>query len=147
MQSLKLLGTIGDFNFRIAVVISVFSISCCMGCATIKDSTKGIMGVSTRELEGNRKDAVKKVVAYGYKDCYAKTREILKDAHTYMYAEDRKNNLIAVYVSETDTTPVGVYLKEIDTQSTQVEVSSPSTFAKEFISKKLFTELEKPALK
>jgi hypothetical protein len=55
--------------------------------------------------------------------------------------------MIAIYVSETDTTPVGLFFKEIDKSNTQVEVSSPSTYAKELISEKVFKLLKPPEKK
>jgi len=69
-----------------------------------KGYRQGHRGVSTRQLEKNRINAIKKVLTYGYDDCYSRVLERLKNLNTYVYAEDKKNNLIAVYISETDTT-------------------------------------------
>jgi hypothetical protein len=65
----------------------------------------------------------------------------------YIYVKDIKKHMIAIYVSETDTTPVGLFFKEIDKSNTQVEVSSPSTYAKELISEKVFKLLKPPEKK
>jgi hypothetical protein len=51
--------------------------------------------------------------------------------------------MIAIYLSEEDTTPVGIFLKEVDAFNTQVEVSSPSKFAKETVSNRIFASLSK----
>ncbi len=145
MKNLKLPDAMKKNNVYSAVFI--FCVLIYSGCATLEEAAKGIAGISTRELEKNRINAVKKVFAYGYDDCHSKVSEILKDIKAYVYAEDKKNNLIAVYISESDTTPVGVYLKKIDEFNTQVEISSPSTFGKEFISNGVFSGLEKQVSK
>jgi len=119
--------------------ISVIGLS---GCETVRDGVKGFLGVSTRSLEEARKNAIIKTFNYDYVTCYAKTRDILKRMHAHIYAQNTKRHMIAVYVSEKDTTPVGLFFKEIDAANTQVEVSSLSTYAKEFISKKVFSVLE-----
>jgi hypothetical protein len=113
------------------------------GCATIKEDTKKILGVSTKVLEEGRKEAVKKQFNYDYNTCYNKVKAILKENGSYIYAQGLKKHMLAVYVSEQDTTPVGIFFKEIGTANTQIEVSSPSTYAKELISTKVFSELEK----
>jgi hypothetical protein len=51
--------------------------------------------------------------------------------------------MIAVYVSESDTTPVGVFFKGVDNSNTEISVSSPSLYAKELIAKILSLELDK----
>ncbi|MDP2943941.1 MAG: DUF3568 family protein [Candidatus Omnitrophota bacterium] len=114
------------------------------GCASIKDTVKCIAGVSTKVLEDGRKTAVKKTFNYDYFTCYTKTSEILKGLNAYIYTQDIKKQIIAIYVSQSDTTPVGFFFKEVDQNTTQIEVSSPSTYAKEYFSAKLFSALEKP---
>jgi len=114
-----------------------------LGCATIKEAAKGFMGISTQSLEKARKDAIIKTFNYDYSACYAKTMDVLKSMQAYIYTQSIKKHMIAVYVSEEDTTPVGLFFKEIDAANTQVEVSSLSTYAKEFISGKVFPVLDK----
>lgn len=114
-----------------------------MGCATIKETAKGFWGVSTQVLEDNRKSAITKTFNYDYSSCYAKTLDILKRTGTYIYMQNIKKYMIAIYVSEADTTPVGLFFKEIDKTNTQIEVSSPSTYAKEFMAKNVFSVLDK----
>lgn len=113
------------------------------GCATVIESAKGIAGTSTRALEKSRKNAITRTFNYDYSACYAKTLEILKHINTYIYKRSIKKHMIAVYVSEEDTTQVGIFFKEIDASHTQIEVSSRSTYAKETISSTLFSSLEK----
>jgi len=114
------------------------------GCARIKETTKCAAGVSTKVLEDTRKDAVRKTFNYDYKSCYDRAKEILIAEEAYIYAQDMEKHMIAIYVSRQDTTPVGVFFKETSPASTEIEVSSPSTYAKEFIAQKLFTALEEP---
>jgi hypothetical protein len=112
------------------------------GCASIKETAKGIAGVSTKALEDNRGSAIVKSFSYDYFTCYTKALGILEQAGAYIYEKDIKKHIIAVYVSEVDTTPVGIFFKEADAKNIQVEVSSLSTYAKELIASKLFSALE-----
>ncbi len=114
-----------------------------LGCATIIEGTKGFMGISTRSLEKARKDAIMKTFNYDYFTCYTKTLDILKSMGAYVYMQSIKKHMIAIYVSESDTTTVGLFFKEVDSANIQVEVSSPSTYAKEFIAGKVFSALDK----
>jgi hypothetical protein len=66
----------------------------------------------------------------------------LKDIGAYIYAEDKKKDLIAIYVSENNTTPVGLFFQETDNLHTQIEISSPSSFARDLIAEKIFSNLE-----
>jgi hypothetical protein len=111
-----------------------------MGCATVKEMGKGFMGKSTQVLDQKRKEALKKSFALGYNDCYLKVKDILnlKDKESYVYAEDPKKKMIAIYFSPTDTTPVGIFFTEETGQNTLIEISSPSIYAKEEIADRVF---------
>jgi len=108
------------------------------GCSTVKEGMRGVAGISTRSLEEARKDAITKSFDYDYLTAYNKVLEALKEIQAYVYAKDTGKRMIAIYVSEQDTTPVGIFFKETDTGKTQIEVSSASTYARELISSKLF---------
>lgn len=125
------------------VKILVCSVFCAqlLGCANIKEGTRGFLGVSTKELINKRAQAKKITFNYSYKECYDRALKAIVDMNAYVYAKDDKENLIAIYVNEADTTAVGIFFKEIDANSTQVEVSSSSTYAKELIAEKLFKGL------
>lgn len=123
------------------VLIFAFCAFNFIGCAAITEGAKGIAGLSTRCLEDARKDAAVQVFQCDHKTCYDKSLEILKQMHTYVYAQDKKKDLIAIYASAEDTTPVGLFFKKIDANNTQIEVSSPSTLTKENIATKLFPGL------
>jgi len=69
--------------------------------------------------------------------------DILKRSGSHVYAGGVKKHMIAVYLSEQDTTPVGLFFSEMDKDDTLIEVSSPSTYAKEVVAEKVFTGLEK----
>ena len=112
------------------------------GCAAIKEAGKGFAGVSTKILEDNRKSAIMQKFDYDYFTCYTKALDSLKLMQAYIYTQDIKKHMIAIYVSEQDTTPVVLFFKELDASHTQLEVSSPSTYAKELIANKLFPVLE-----
>jgi hypothetical protein len=126
-----------------------------LGCATVKEVGKGFIGVSTQVLEQKRKDALKKSFALDYNSCYSKVKEILgqkdlskkdlsqEDTEAYIYAQDYKKKFIAIYLSSADTTPVGIFFTEESGTNTLIEVSSPSTYAKEEIAKRIFTGIDK----
>jgi len=115
-----------------------------LGCATVKEAAKGFVGVSTRVLEEKRKEALKESFVIGYDSCYAKVKDILKekDKESPIYAEDVQKKMIGIYFSETDTTPVGIFFTEEEKGRTMVEISSPSTYAKEYIANRIFTGIK-----
>ena len=128
----------------------VLATICCLlsvvllGCATVKEAAKGFVGVSTRVLEEKRKEALKESFVIGYDSCYAKVKDILKekDKESPIYAEDVQKKMIGIYFSETDTTPVGIFFTEEERGRTMVEISSPSTYAKEYIANRIFTGIK-----
>lgn len=128
-------------QFFMGILVFVFCLLNFIGCATIMEGAKGIAGLSTKSLEDARKNASTQTFKCDYQSCYNKTLEILKEMAAYVYVRDKKKNLIAIYVSTEDTTPVGLFFKEIDANNTQIEVSSPSTSAKEYIATKVFSKL------
>lgn len=113
------------------------------GCANLKEAVKGVAGISTNEVEKSRPGAIKKDFNLTYEICYDKVLKILKKIGAYVYAADKSKNLVAIYVSEEDTTCAGIFFTEIGANNTQVEVASPSTYAKELIAGKLFKQMEK----
>ena len=145
---------------RFSIVISAFCLLSFVlsGCATVKEMGKGFAGISTKVLEDTRKDALKRSFPMDYDSSYAEVKKILgkkegqgpgqEGTGSYIYAEDPAKKMIAVYVSEADTTPVGIFFTVERKNKTLIEISSPSTYAKEYIAKNIFTgidELLKPA--
>jgi hypothetical protein len=115
-----------------------------MGCASFKEGCKGFLGVSTKVLEDARKDAIAKEFNYSHKQCYEIVRKALVKQAAYIYSEDKSKDMLALYVSEEDTTPVGIFFKEVSPGKTQLEVSSPSKYAKELIANAVFSALANP---
>ena len=118
------------------------TVSLTCGCAKMKEAVRSVAGISTQELENSREKSIKKVFKYDYFTCYAKTKDALTRIDAYIYAEDKEKDLIAIYVSRKDTTPVGLFFQDIDNTHTQIEVASPSTFARDLIAEKIFADLE-----
>jgi hypothetical protein len=123
----------------VAVVLMVLFLA---GCVCFHEGMKGVAGVSTKVLVDARKDALAKTFDYDYTTSNAKVLEVLDEVKAYIYAKDAFDHLIAVYVSDKDTTPVGIFLKTVEANKTQIEVSSPSTYAKEWMASKIFTAFD-----
>ena len=130
-----------------AYLLSVTALFLLCGCASIKEGANGFLGVSTKVLEEGRKNAISKDCAYSRQECYDMVKKELVKGGSYVYKEDKSRDMLALYVSENDTTPVGIFFKEVDASKTQLEVSSPSKYAKELIAKAVFSVLEKTATK
>ncbi|MFA4988135.1 MAG: hypothetical protein WC572_00870 [Candidatus Omnitrophota bacterium] len=110
------------------------------GCSTLKEAARGFAGISTRVLEEGRSNAIRKSFAVDPDACYGMIKEILaeKDKESYIYAEDTKTRMIAVYMTLTDTTPAGIFLSEDGKGHTLIEISSPSTYAREYMADRVF---------
>lgn len=145
------------FEFYTVILTSVFCALTLVSCSPLKkisrttvgvsgEIVKGIAGISTKVLEDGREKAIVRTFDQDYKKCFHRVEDALKNTGSYIYGKDKQKNLIAVYVSQTDTTPVGVFFKETDSLHTQVEVSSPSTYAKELITNRICIALGKPEL-
>jgi len=129
-------------GYRLAVIGFGLAVSLFTGCANMKERIHSIAGVSTKEVEKSRENSIKKVFKCDYFTCYSKTQDALRRIGSYVYAEDKKQDLIAIYVSQKDTTPVGLFFQEIDNLHTQIEISSPSSYARDLIAEKIFANLE-----
>jgi hypothetical protein len=129
-----------------------FAAICCAvvmgaGCAALKESARGIAGVSTKVLEDGRKDAVKRSYPVDYATCLKTVNEALDENKAYVYARAEEPKMIAFYLTEEDTTPVGVFFTAQGGSATEVAVSSPSRYAKESIADKIAAQFnKKPAL-
>lgn len=115
------------------------------GCATVKEMGRGFAGISTKVLDDTRKDALKRSFPLDSDSSYAEVKKILteKGQEYYIYAEDPAKKMIAVYVSEADTTPVGIFFTAEKKKKTLIEISSPSVHAKEYVAKNIFTGIDK----
>ena len=133
---------INNLKFFITGLIFASCIFNFTGCSSLKEYSQGFLGVSIKVLEEGRKNAKLRTFNFDYFTAFTKTLDVLKNIGAYIYAKDIKKHMIAVYVSKEDTTAVGIFFKEIGAANTQVEVSSPSTYAKELMANKLFKALE-----
>jgi hypothetical protein len=113
------------------------------GCAGVKEGARGFAGISTKVLEDSRPSALSKTIPAGFEECFARTEGFLSAAGCYLYAKDKNKGLLAVYVSETDTTPVGCFLSGAEAGTTRLEVSSAGTAAREFVAGKVFAAWDK----
>jgi len=107
------------------------------GCAGMKEACRGVAGISTKVLEEHVSEAIAKEFTFDLATCKLKVRQALVAAGAYIYAEDAQKQLVAVYVSESDTTPVGLFFKEKEKSRTQVLFSSPSSYARELIAERV----------
>ena len=128
---------------KAGMIFSVLLAAGLCGCSTVTDIGRGFAGTSTRELERGRKEALTQTFSCDVSGCYDETRQILKNIKAYVYAGDKASEMIACYVSEEDTTPVGIFFVPEASGKTRIEVSSPSTPAKESIARQVFDELGK----
>jgi hypothetical protein len=140
MKSHKVTESQGYMAVLSGLAILLFCAGCSVG---MKESLRGVAGVSTKVLEDNLSGADSKEFDLAYDAAYSRVRKTIKEIEAYIYAEDKPKNFIAIYVTEEDTTPVGIFFKRLDNNKTQVSISSPSKFAKELISGKIFSGLEK----
>lgn len=128
-----------SYKFGVIPVLLALAAVCMAGCATTADWSKGLFGVSTAPVENARKNAVSKAFDYDYSACYDKMKKLLEEMpQVSVYA--KKKDLIAVYYNNVNTTPVGVFFKKTDEKKTQVEIASPSSSARDWIAKNLFSE-------
>jgi hypothetical protein len=129
-----------------------FAAICCAavmaaGCAGLKESARGFAGVSTKILEDGRQNAVKRSYPVDYATCLKAVNAALAENKSYVYARTEEPRMIAFYLTQEDTTPVGVFMTDQGGSATEVAVSSPSRYAKEFIADKIAAQFnKKPAL-
>ncbi|MFC1658149.1 hypothetical protein ACFL1D_02060 [Candidatus Omnitrophota bacterium] len=116
-------------------------LGCCIlaaaGCSSLKQGARGFLGVSTREIEEARNEAIVRIVDCEYPRCYKTVEERLFAIGSYIYA--RRSDLIAVYISSSDTTPAGVFFREIDTGKTEIAISSPAQDTREYLAEQVFS--------
>jgi len=116
-----------------------------VSCASPQtDIFKALFAVSTRELEELKKEALVKIFDYDYKTCYEKTLALVeKMVGTKIYAQEK--DVIAVYCSSLNNTPVGIFFEKVDVSHTKVLISSASSGAKEWVASNVFSEkVQKP---
>jgi hypothetical protein len=128
------------YSFVICVLSGVILTS---GCAGVNEVCKGVLGVSTQILEDGRKDALKKEFSCDLITCHNMVKASLKKEKACIYADNLEKDMLALYISEEDTTPVGIFFTDTGRGMTLVEVTSPSVYGKELIAKIVFEDLAK----
>ena len=127
---------------RNIIAVSVMCLFMC-GCATPGNVWKEFVGVSTKGIEDARVDAMKKIFDYDHKTCYEKVEALLKKMpDVSVYYKDK--GMIAIYVTNPNTTSVGIFFGSPDASHTQVDVSSESTPTKEWVANSIFSETVLP---
>ena len=118
-------------------LLSGYCVIAVAGCASLKQGIKGFLGISTKEIEDVRDKAIVKIVDYDYSSSYEKVEQRLAVIGSYIYA--RQKDLIAVYISKTDTTLAEIFFKEIDEQRTELAIASPAKDTKEYLAENIFS--------
>ncbi|MBU0895296.1 MAG: hypothetical protein KJ584_01730 [Candidatus Omnitrophica bacterium] len=127
---------------RNIIAVSVMCLFVC-GCATSCNVWREIAGTSIKGVEDARVDAMKKILNYDYKTCYEKVEAFLKKMpYVSVYYKDK--GMIAIYVTNPNTTSVGIFFAVTDAGHTQVDVSSESTPTKEWVANSIFSETVLP---
>lgn len=125
------------------LVAGVLALVLLGGCLSCREATRGFLGISTRELERLKPFGLSRQYGLGDAASRQAVEKALSGMGAYVYSRDGKKRLIAVYVSEQDTTPVGIFFEPAQDDGTRVTVSSPSTFAKELVSAAVFAGLDR----
>ncbi len=124
----------------LACIVSVLCMAAA-GCVGLHETCRGIAGTSVKILEDKRPEAIARVFESDVNTVSGKIDKALEKMHAYIYARENDGQLVAVYVSESDTTPVGIFITR-EGGGTRVEVSSPSGYAKETVAQNIFAELD-----
>ena len=114
------------------------------GCASVLDSPRSLLGVSTRDLELRRSQAVYKTLSCSPTDAFDAI-EAFAEANKYLVFRKDRGALVLVLMripGAVDTTEVGVFLVPLDEgRSVRIEVSSRSSFARRVVAQNLFAHL------
>ncbi len=100
------------------------------GCASVGEKMRGVLGTSIREIEASRGKSVKMVVPGDRDAVYTAVLAELKKAGRYIYRRERNEGVIAFYMSAENTTVAGVFLRGLEGGKTEIEIASPSSYAR-----------------
>lgn len=115
------------------------------GCVSLGEKVHGVLGTSIREIEASRVKSVKLTVPGSYDTAYDDVLAELKKEGRYIYRQERKEGLIAFYMSNENTTVAGVFLRELEGEKTEIEIASPSSFSRNILREKLSVLVPPPA--
>lgn len=114
------------------------------GCAAVVDAPGSLLGVSTRDLELRRSQAVYKTLSCSPEDAFDAVEAVAAANKYLVFRKDRTAlYLILMHIPRAvDTTEVGVFLVPLEEgQSTRLEVASRSSFARREVAQVLFFSL------
>ena len=119
------------------------------GCATIAETPKNIIGISTKGIENARVDATREDFRGDFTGIYDAVLGVAKDNKFHVFSQDEIRGLIVLMnvPGFVDTTEVGVFISPLKSGEFRVEVSSRSVPAKEAVSKIIFEKLERKYFK
>jgi hypothetical protein len=120
-------------------VVFIFS-----GCATFLEGPKSVIGISTRDVEGVRKNAATEDFQGDFTGIYDAVLAIAKEKNFFVFSQDEVRGVIVLmnipgYVN---TTEVGIFISPLKSGEFRVEISSRSSPVKEDVSAVIFGKLE-----
>jgi len=77
-------------RFLSGISLAILAICVAAGCAAISEAGRGIAGISTKTLQENRVNAVKKLFPLDYAACKGMVEKMLADINAYIYARDEE---------------------------------------------------------
>lgn len=124
-----------------------------VGCSTITEPVKVVLGTSTRALENSRIDAVSETYNCNYRECFnavlaldRKNIELqpINEKFFNVFQKSWEKRLVVVMgvKGQVDTTEVGIFFVNDQQDSTTVEISSLSSSAKRKVADAVFAELQ-----
>jgi len=114
------------------------------GCASVGERMHGVLGTSIREIEASRVKSVQMVVPGDRDAVYTAVLAELKKAGRYIYRRERNEGAIAFYMSAENTTVAGVFLRGLEGGKTEIEIASPSSYARNAVREELSALLPAP---
>ncbi|MDP8266486.1 MAG: hypothetical protein P9M07_06010 [Candidatus Aceula meridiana] len=140
-------------NKFLFVVLAVVLLS---GCARLQEVGKVFWGSSTKALEEARPSAISKTYRCFFPECFDAVVSIVAENEYEIFIQSSEKELIVVMntphkikVLEGEekpgpsTTEIGIFIEPLQLKEMRVEVVSLSASAKESVSEKLFSALDK----
>jgi len=114
-----------------------------IGCARITETTKAILGTSTKDLEEERVNAITKTYACDLSDVFDEVLRIAEKRKLVVFSKNRtQRRIVLMKIPESiDTTEVGVFFSYLDKNKTEIEITSLSPSAKQTASEIIFLDL------
>ena len=134
------------------ILLCMFFI-CLVGCVQLRETSKLVLGTSTKALEEGRSSAISKTYACCYEDCFdavlslgrnEESEPLCEKKYFDVFSKKRNKEYIVVMgiAGNVDTTEVGIFFTRRGLKKVDVEISSRSSSAKRKIAKAVFKELD-----